>query len=267
MEPINTLEDKWRLLPAYLQLKGLVKQHTDSFNHFIDYGIKKVMKANAEVKCEADPNWYLRYTDINVGKPDIDEGVLTGTRLTTPNECRLRDLNYSAPIYANIEYMRGQEKVVRKSLVIGRIPIMLRSKNCILHNKTTHQLIKLKECPNDPGGYFIINGSEKVILIHEQPSRNRILVEEGPVSYVTSSAIWKSRSNVFINKKDQIQFKHNVFVDEGIPIFIVFKAMGLTNDFQIMELICGSPKSAGGSQINPDLLIPSIEACHKADCW
>lgn len=155
MNSTKTLEEKWRLLPAYLQLKGLVKQHTDSFNHFIDYGLKKVMKANAEVRCEADPNWYLKYTDITVGKPDIDEGVLTGSKLTTPNECRLRDLNYSAPIYVNIEYMRGQEKVVRKSLLIGRMPIMLRSKNCILHNKTTHQLIKLKECPHDVGKLLI----------------------------------------------------------------------------------------------------------------
>ena len=228
-----------------------------------------MIDANKEVRCDADPNWYMRYTDITVGKPDIDEGVLTGTKPTTPNECRLRDLNYSAPVFVDIEYMRGQEKVIRKGLCIGRIPIMLRSKNCVLHNKTNHQLIKLKECPNDPGGYFIINGSEKVILIHEQPSRNRILVEEGPVAYVTSSAIWKSRTNVFINKKEQIQLKHNVFVDEGIPIFIVFKAMGMTNDFQIMELICGGPKNgtSTGHQINPNVLIPSIEACHKADVW
>lgn len=260
-----SLEEKWRLLPAFLQLKGLVKQHIDSFNHFVDVGIKNVMRTNQTIRCEADENWYLKYLDINVGKPDIDEGILTGPRLTTPNECRLRDLHYSAPIYADIEYMRGQEKVVRKGLVIGRLPIMLKSNNCILHNKSAYQLTRLKECPNDPGGYFIINGSEKVILIHEQPSRNRILVDEGPVCYVTSQAVWKSRTNVFINKKGQIMLKHNVFVDEGIPIFIVFKAMGYTSDYDIMELICGSPND--GEEINSDLLLPSLEACFKADIW
>lgn len=208
----------------------------------------------------------MRYTGISVGKPDIDEGVLTGTKPTTPNECRLRDLNYSAPVFVDIEYMRGQEKVIRKGLCIGRIPIMLRSKNCVLHGKTNHQLIKLKECPNDPGGYFIINGSEKVILIHEQPSRNRILVEEGPVAYVTSSAIWKSRTNVFINKKKEIQLKHNVFVDEGIPIYIVFKAMGMEPEMKITELICGAPKNGTNTdhKIDLDEVAPSIAACHKA---
>lgn len=58
-------QDKIKLLPAFLKLKGLVKQHIDSFNFFINHEIKAIMKANARVTCEADPNWYWEYVLLN----------------------------------------------------------------------------------------------------------------------------------------------------------------------------------------------------------
>jgi DNA-directed RNA polymerase III subunit RPC2 len=95
----------------------------------------------------------------------------------TPQQCRLRDLTYSAPILVDIEFTRGKQIVVRKSMNIGRMPIMLRSSNCILTGKSHAELAKLGECPLDPGGYFIIKGAEKVILIQEQLSKNRIIID------------------------------------------------------------------------------------------
>jgi DNA-directed RNA polymerase III subunit RPC2 len=67
---------------------------------------------------------------------------------------------------------------VRNNLPIGRMPIMLRSSNCVLTGKGPQELSKLNECPLDPGGYFIVRGVEKVILIQEQLSKNRMIVEE-----------------------------------------------------------------------------------------
>ena len=263
--PIKSIEEKWKLLPAFLRVRGLIKQHLDSFNHFIDVEIKNVLKANDKIICDADPNWFVKYLDIKVGKPEIEEGFNI-IRATTPHECRLRDITYCAPITVDIEYMRGQQRVIRKGQIIGRMPIMLRSANCVLYNKTYYQLIKFNECPHDPGGYFVINGSEKVILIHEQLSRNRILIEEGPVCQVTSAtAERKSRTNLIINKKGQIIMKHNSFLDEGIPIFIVFKAMKFESESEIVELICGSITS--NSEFDASILIPSIDVCHKAEVW
>lgn len=259
------LADKWKLLPEFLEVRGLVRQHTDSFNHFLDEGIKRILDANREVRCDADPTWYLKYVDIEVGKPTIDEGF-EQRRETTPQECRLRDITYSAPITVEIEYMRGSTRVTGKRQEIGRMPIMLRSNRCSLFNKSFGELIKMKECPYDTGGYFIINGSEKVILIHEQLSRNRILIEEGPICYVTSStAISKSRTNVLFNRKGQIIMKHNSFADEGIPIFVVFKALGFESEAEVVELICGSFKE--NTEVDGNYLIPSIEECHKRDVW
>lgn len=67
------------------------------------------------------------------------------------------------------------------------MPIMLRSSNCVLTGKTPAELAKLQECPIDPGGYFIINGVEKVILIQEQLSKNRMIVEMDRKGLVTCS--------------------------------------------------------------------------------
>lgn len=118
-KPIKSLEDKWKLVPAFLAIKGLVKQHIDSFNYFVNEDIKKIVKSNSKVLSDADPLFYLKYLDVRIGKPDIDDGNMT-TRTTTPNECRLRDMTYSAPIFVDIEYTKGTQRVIRNDLLLGR---------------------------------------------------------------------------------------------------------------------------------------------------
>jgi DNA-directed RNA polymerase beta subunit len=58
--PIKTVQDKFKLLPAFLKIRGLVKQHIDSFNYLINHDIKKIVKANERVTCDTDPNFYLK---------------------------------------------------------------------------------------------------------------------------------------------------------------------------------------------------------------
>lgn len=60
-DSVSTVEDKWTLLPAFLKVKGLVKQHIDSFNYFVDVDIKKILKANNMVRSDVDPHFFLRY--------------------------------------------------------------------------------------------------------------------------------------------------------------------------------------------------------------
>ncbi|KAL1476497.1 hypothetical protein MTO96_018485 [Rhipicephalus appendiculatus] len=68
-DPINALSEKWKLLPAFLKVNGLVRHHIDSFNHFINVELKNIMRANERVTSDADPNFYLKYLDIRVGEP------------------------------------------------------------------------------------------------------------------------------------------------------------------------------------------------------
>ena len=148
--PVKAIEDKWKLVPAFLSVKGLVKQHINSFNYLINEDIKNIVMTNQKIVSNSDPLFYLKYLDVRVGAPDIEEGY-NQVQSTTPHDCRLRDLTYSAPITVDIEYTRGQQRVIRNGLPIGRMPVMLRSSNCVLHGKSEAELASLNECPHDPG--------------------------------------------------------------------------------------------------------------------
>lgn len=242
--PIKPLAEKWKLLPAFLQVKGLVKQHIDSFNHFINVDIKKIVRANELVTSGADPLFYLKYLDVRVGKPDIDEGFNI-TKATTPHECRLRDTTYSAPITVDIEYTRGTQRIKRNNLLIGRMPLMLRCSNCALTGKSEFELSKLNECPLDPGGYFVVRGQEKVILIQEQLSWNKMLTEDfnGTVQcQVTSSTHEKKSRTLVLSKHGKYYLKHNSMTDD-IPIVVIFKALGVVSDQEIQAHIGIDTKS------------------------
>ncbi|XP_050737527.1 DNA-directed RNA polymerase III subunit RPC2-like [Eriocheir sinensis] len=239
-EPVKSIEDKWKLVPAFLRVKGLVKQHIDSFNYFINVDIKNIVKINSKVTSDVDPLFYVKYMDVRVGKPSIEEGMNISNE-TAPHECRLRDITYSAPVMVDVEYMRGDHRIFRRDIPIGRMPIMLRSSNCVLSECGSHaELAKHNECPHDPGGYFIIKGQEKVILIQEQLSKNRMIVEEdkkgGLTCQVTSSTHEKkSRTNVTF-KNGKYYLKHNALTDD-VPVAIVLKAMGVASDQEIMQMI------------------------------
>jgi len=66
---------------------------------------------------------------------------------------------------------------------------MLRSNKCVLTGKSERELAKMNECPLDPGGYFVVKGTEKVILVQEQLSKNRIIVETDPVKGVVQASV------------------------------------------------------------------------------
>lgn len=186
--PIKSVEEKWLLLPAFLKAKGLVKQHIDSFNYFVDHDLKNIVRANNKITSDVDPKFNLVYTDIYVGTPERDEHG-SNDKNVTPHECRLRDTTYSSPIFVDIEYTRGSKKVRRPRALLGRIPIMLRSSKCVLTNKSEAQLAAMSECPLDPGGYFVVKGTEKVILVQEQLSKNRILVETDTSKGTVSASV------------------------------------------------------------------------------
>ena len=145
---------------------------------FLQSDLTAILAANNKVLCDADPNFFLRYTAIYIGDPaEEEEGLVGALKEVTPQECRLRDMTYAAPIFVDVEYTKGGRLVKRPKLPIGRMPVMLRSCRCVLAGKDAVDLAALKECPYDPGGYFIVKGVEKVILIQEQLSKNRIIVE------------------------------------------------------------------------------------------
>ncbi|XP_033741711.1 DNA-directed RNA polymerase III subunit RPC2-like isoform X2 [Pecten maximus] len=264
VEPVKSVQEKWRLLPAFLKVKGLVKQHIDSFNFFINNDIKSIMKANEKISSDADPNFYMKYLNIYVGMPDVEEGFNI-TKPISPHECRLRDMTYSAPLTVDIEYTRGNQRIVRKNLPIGRMPMMLRSSNCVLTGKSPAEMAKLNECPMDPGGYFIVKGNEKVILIQEQLSKNRMIVDtsagrKGTIECSVTSSTHERKSKTYVTtKKEKFYLRHNTFA-EDIPVAIAFKAMGIECDQEIVQMI-------GSEEEVLTAIAPCLEECHRAQVF
>ncbi|CAI4229131.1 unnamed protein product [Auanema sp. JU1783] len=252
-----SLEDKWLLVPAFLKVRGLVKQHLVSFDYFVNEDIKAIMLANQKVTSDANPNFYLKYTDIRIGKPSSEEGFNQVHDKISPQECRLRDMTYSAPITVDVEYTRGSHKVIKKGLTIGRMPIMLRSSKCILRDLAEEELARVQECPYDPGGYFVVKGSEKVILIQEQLSKNRIMIgrnssKELQCEVLSSTTERKSKTYV-IAKKNKYWLRHNLLTDD-IPVSIIFKAMGVESDYDVISCV-------GSEERYVAAFAPSLEEC------
>ncbi|KAK3701581.1 DNA-directed RNA polymerase III complex subunit Rpc2 [Vermiconidia calcicola] len=249
-DPVNTARDKWNLLPAFLRVKGLVKQHIDSFNYFTDVELRKIVKANHLITSDTLPigdrekaKW-IQFTDIRIGEPGRAEEINKGHVDTkvTPNECRLRDLTYAAPIYVDIVYPQQAGKVKRTNIMIGRMPVMLRSEKCVLNGRSEADMGLLNECSVDPGGYFIVRGQEKVILVQEQLSKNRVIVEsmKGIIqaSVTSHTANVKTKTYVLL-KKNVLVLKHNSLT-EDIPVAIVLRAMGVQSDHEILLLAAGN---------------------------
>ena len=207
-DPIDTARDKWNLLPAFLKVKGLVKQHISSFNYFVEVELKKIVRANQTVLSDVEPQFYLHYKDIYIGYPNRKDDPQQNNPQyrsdVTPNECRLRDLTYAAPIYVDLVYSRGNQRIERRAVSVGRLPLMLRSSKCVLSDKSNHDMSRLKECPLDPGGYFIVSGTEKVILVQEQLSKNRVIVEADTKKAIYQASVTSStherKSKTYVRK-------------------------------------------------------------------
>uniref|UniRef100_A0A673M2L3 DNA-directed RNA polymerase subunit beta n=1 Tax=Sinocyclocheilus rhinocerous TaxID=307959 RepID=A0A673M2L3_9TELE len=252
--PVDTVEEKWKLLPAFLKVKGLVKQHIDSFNYFVNVEIKKDNEGKEKITSDADPMWYLKYLNIYVGMPDVEESFNV-TRQVSPHECRLRDITYSAPITVDIEYNRGSQRIIRN---LCRHHLI--SPTVYWTGKTPMKFSKICMCA---GGYFIVKGQEKVILIQEQLSKNRIIVEQdrkGAVgaSVTSSTHEKKSRTNMIV-KQGRFYLKHNT-LSEDAPIAIIFKAMGVESDQEIVQMI-------GMEEHVMAVFAPSLEECQKAQIF
>ena len=275
-KPVDTVSEKWKLLPYFIKTRGVMKQHIDSFDNFCNIDIKNIVmaKSNVEIRSDHDENFYFRYLNIKVGKPSLDDhdhhniySPRPSSADCNPFQCRLRDCTYSAPLMVDFEYIVYKdvnktltaERKIERDFCIGRIPVMLRSANCVLRGKSDEELAKMKECAYDPGGYFVIKGVEKVILMQEQLSRNRVIIEldsKGCVSASITSATHdrKSRCSIFF-RGNKVFMKHSSLGEE-VPIVILLKAMGLECDQEIVQLIGTEPAVI-------DLLTASLEDAHK----
>lgn len=231
------------LIKKYFEDKKFVESNIQSFNNLLEKGLQEVIEENKEAEPTIIPHniekFKIRFGRLTVGKPEITEAD-GSKRNIYPMEARLRKISYSAPIY--LEISTYVNDVQRENFIseVGKMPIMLKSKYCHLYGLNREDLVKHGEDATDPGGYFIINGTEKLIVIVEDLAGNNFMVEEDKLSgfngrFFATKGSYKI-PHTFERKKDGI-YQINFTRVKNMPIIVVLKALGLVKDEEIMKTI------------------------------
>jgi DNA-directed RNA polymerase subunit B len=233
------------LIRKYFENNSIVLADIDSFNRFIEHELQEIINENKEVEPTIIPTnveeFKIRLDKIYVTKPEITEAD-GSTRAIYPVEARLRKLSYAAPIFLEVSaHINGVQREAFKTQ-IGSMPIMLKSKNCHLYNLSRDELIVKGEDPDDPGGYFIINGTEKIIIDIEDLASNRFMVEQAStgvsewVGKVFSEKGSYKIPHEFEKLKDGLFYLTFTRV-KRVPIIPIIKALGMVKDEDIMRAI------------------------------
>ncbi len=235
--------DQSILVKKYFEENKFVESNIQSFNAFIEKGLQEVIEENKEAEPTIIPHniesFKIRFGRITVGKPEITEAD-GSKRPIYPMEARLRKITYHAPIF--LEVSTYINDVQRENFVaeVGKMPIMLRSKFCNLDGLSNEDLVKKGEDATDPGGYFIINGTERAIVNVEDLAANNFVVELNSSKdfvgrFFASQGSYKIPHS-FEKKKDGIYYMTFTRVKQ-MPVVIVLKALGLVRDEDIMKAI------------------------------
>ncbi|KZV98958.1 DNA-directed RNA polymerase II, subunit 2 [Exidia glandulosa HHB12029] len=280
-----TQEDCWTIISSFFEEKGLVRQQLDSFDEFVQNTMQELVDENHELVLhqsdqhtgqdgDGNKRYEIKFGQIYLSRPTITEADGSVTPIF-PQEARLRNLTYSAPLYVE---MGKTTKIAHddpskppgdfdwqpdptdnnsemQKVWIGKVPIMLRSSFCILKTLSDRDLYDLNECPYDQGGYFIINGSEKVLIAQERMAANHVYVfakaQPSPINFLAEirSAVEKggktiSSFQVKMYHRNQEKTSGNTikasipYIKQDVPIWIVFRALGVMSDRDILEHIC-----------------------------
>lgn len=233
------------LLKKFFEENSFVAADIVSFNNLIDEELDKILEENRVVEPTIIPpnidEFKIRLDKIWVTKPEITEAD-GSKRAIFPIEARLRKISYAAPIFMEVSaYING---VLRESfkMQIGNLPIMLKSKYCHLNNLHREDLIKAGEDPDDPGGYFIINGTEKAVIKIEDLASNQLLIEETPTALSSFSGKLFSERGSYKIPHEFERLKDGIFYltftrVKRMPFIPLIKALGMLKDEDIMKAI------------------------------
>ena len=232
----------WAIIHNILQKEGVARQHLNSYGEFIERGLQSIIDEVGEIEVEtAEYPYKIRLGKIKLQQPRIMELDGSVTHVA-PVEARLRNLTYGSPIMVECSIVEDEKILESRFIHIGDIPVMVKSNACILHNLPETKLIELGEDPKDPGGYFVINGSERVIIGLEDLSYNKIIVdtEEATGSLVYKAKVYSSIVG-YRAKLELIMRPDGSIVAKipgspvDIPLITLIRALGLESDKDIAD--------------------------------
>lgn len=287
----------WDVVDSFFKQDNiLIKHHIDSFDHFISYQLENIihekefqLRVNNKATYNAEKDMYGETYIVEFGRVSIAKPVLQDApnKPMFPSEARIRKLTYSSGIYVDIHHKTvitdfSSNPIKVREIIhpeiprfsLGKMPIMVGSKFCILSEQSNMTKVEMGEGEYDLGGYFIVKGSEKVIVNHERKCENRVYcfkqkaggksIEEVSMKSVHPDTP-KNISSIFIKMKAKeevlgghvLRFRVKK-LRQDLPLVIIFRALGYESDREITELIAYDIENEANTPIM-DLFKASIE--------
>ena len=276
------IDDKYikNIIHKYFQQENILASHQiESYDNFIDNILPQIVSQFFPLSLEYSGNSKINKLIISIDKISVEPPYYTEnngcSKIMTPNIARLRNFTYSLSIMINIivsiEINQENDKIILpdkiiNNILLAKIPIIVKSKYC------TYMKNIASECRHDPGGYFIINGNEKVLISQEKIAPNiiqvhSVLKNSSKYSFVceirsmhentygickTISIKLTNRPNIY-NNKLYITIPH---IKQDIPLFIIFRALGCISDKESIYYIIDN----NGSDIDKTM----IKVLHKS---
>jgi DNA-directed RNA polymerase II subunit RPB2 len=293
----NFDNNTWSVIDTFFKQDNiLIDHHLSSFNYFMTYELQNIVKEKEfNIKIFNKDTWnddmqlymetyHIEFGKVYIGKPVLYDNV---NRVMIPSEARLRKLTYGGNLYLDIHHKTvkidpntGTQEVIHhptlEKFPCGRMPIMVGSKYCVLSEQNNLTKMELNEGYLDYGGYFIVKGSEKIIISQEKKCENNINCFKQKLSQSKYSDIAEI-SSVHPNNPSQVStiwvkikakeetYGGNVIrvrlgrrMKQEIPLVILFRALNFISDKSIVELIVYNISSESNYAIM-NLLKASIE--------
>lgn len=258
-DDINNLstEEIFRLADLHFNKKNYIFRHLyDSYNKFIEEDVKTFLENGEHTFTETiTTTTYFKYRfkfeNVMIDGPTMNNGI----EPMFPSDARHNNYTYSVKLIADVTQYQdiidiaSDRKVIKKNgetekgKHIATIPLMVRSKWCSLY---THKDMDKNECDYDAGGYFIVNGNEKVVICQDRMVENKPLVfikkDSGAMSYIVqcNSRSYKPHGMTQVisvkMKKDEIMMLRVPILNE-VNVCAVFRALGFESDRSIIDFI------------------------------
>ena len=258
----------WEIINAYFNDNSLVKHQIESFNDFVLRKIDEIIEGFNPIEIHhtylAEKEKFKYMLSLNISNPILSKPFIYekdgSTKIMTPNDARLRNFSYAAPLNVDIEiiadtYDEEKEEYIREvkklnNINLGKIPIMVNSRYCVMNSYP--DCSNVNHCRYDVGGYFVINGNEKVVVSQDRICENKthVFTNSKQTAYSHIAEIRSVSENRFGVPKTttlKLSAKGNQFgkyirinihhIKHDVPLFIMFRALGIESDKNILEYI------------------------------
>ncbi len=240
------------LTRAYLQDNSLVKQYIESYDKFLRDGLQRVVSEQAVIEPQIE-GVHLKLGRIRIESPRVVEAD-GSRRPMLPSEARLRDLSYTAPLFLEMTQVVNNVPKRVEDVFMGELPVMLKSSLCYLRGKSKADLIAMGEDAMDVGGYFVINGTEKMLMTLEDLAPNRILVSRDKEKDLVQAKVFSTRlgfrGRITVDRTREGKLSVTMpSYNKSLELVLLLHALGLEKPEKIIEAF------SEYSEIKNDLLL------------